>query len=92
MKDFWVARHVYKDEVGGELLAHGGTFRGKVVELQPSSGACKTGKNLYSFTSTILQSNLSICLGILQNVFWGDEEFLKYCMIKFNLKLVFLLF
>ena len=74
MRDFRAARLVYQDEEGGELLVSGGSFRGKVVELQPSSGACKTGKPISIYFNQFCLQLTNMMRDMMEWYFVGDKE------------------
>ena len=72
-KDLRSAREVYQSEDGGELLPAGGHFNGKVVELQPSSGACKTGKPIAIFLNPFCLRLIDMLRDLASWFFVGDR-------------------
>ena len=51
-RDLRRAKDIYQSEEGGQLVPDGGVFVGKVVEMLPTSDACKTGNPVMIFFNT----------------------------------------
>ena len=70
--DFRAAKKVYQDSEGGELLAEGGDFYGKYVELMPSSGASKTGNPVTIFFNPPLLDLMNMLRDLASWFFVGE--------------------
>ena len=92
-KDLRSAREVYQSETGGELLPEGGNFNGKVVELQPSSGACKTGKPIAIFLNPFCLQLIDMLRDLASWYFVGDRIIrVGFGTVVFKLPRIFFFF
>ena len=66
-------KNIFQEQEGGEVVSDGGVFTGKVVELQPSTGASKTGKPVVIYFNKFTLELCSMLKDLSSWFFVGDR-------------------